>query len=95
MTQILIPLKQHVGAPCKGIVKAGDQVQRGQLIAEPNGLGANIHASFSGKVVDVDGDNIVLMIDEEQDFSTFVPIPETETHAKAVAQNVKLCLLIT
>lgn len=84
MTQILIPLKQHVGAPCKGIVQAGDQVQRGQLIAEPNGLGANIHASFSGKVVDVDGENIVLTIDEEQDFSTFVPIPETDSHAKAV-----------
>ena len=47
MTQILIPLKQHVGAPCKAVVMAGDQVQRGQLIAEPNGLGANIHASLA------------------------------------------------
>ena len=34
--------------------------------------------------MDVDGENIVLTIDEEQDFSTFVPIPETDSHAKAV-----------
>ena len=84
MTQILIPLKQHVGAPCKAIVKADDRVQRGQLIAEPNGLGANIHASFSGRIIDVDENNIALMIDEEQNFSTYLPITETDSPIKAV-----------
>ncbi|MGM0216376.1 hypothetical protein IGI42_003972 [Enterococcus sp. AZ109] len=86
MTQILIPLKQHVGAPCRGIVKAGEMVKRGQLVAEPNGLGANIHSSFSGKVVDVSEENVVLMIDEEQDFSSYVPIPDTDTMIKAVEE---------
>ncbi|MEO1771472.1 hypothetical protein JZO67_003453 [Enterococcus sp. 665A] len=86
MTQILIPLKQHVGAPCKGIVKAGEMVKRGQLVAEPNGLGANIHSSFSGKVVDVSEESVVLMIDEEQDFSRYLPIPETDTMIKAVEE---------
>ncbi len=86
MTQILIPLKQHVGAPCKGIVKAGEHVDRGQLIAVPNGLGANIHASFSGVIADVDENNISLTIDDAQDFKKFVPIPETETNIKAVEE---------
>ncbi len=86
MTQILIPLKQHVGAPCRGVVKAGEMVKRGQLVAEPNGLGANIHSSFSGKVVDVSEENVVLMIDEEQDFSSYVPIPDTGTMIKAVEE---------
>ncbi|MBO1306142.1 proline reductase-associated electron transfer protein PrdC [Enterococcus sp. 669A] len=86
MTQILIPLKQHVGAPCRGVVKAGEMVKRGQLVAEPNGLGANIHSSFSGKVVDVSEENVVLMIDEEQDFSSYVPIPDTDTMIKAVEE---------
>ncbi|MTI71335.1 MAG: hypothetical protein FH751_13895, partial [Firmicutes bacterium] len=36
-------LKQHVGGPCKPIVSKGEEVKKGQLIAEPEGLGANIH----------------------------------------------------
>ena len=48
--KVVLPLRQHVGAPCKPIVEAGDEVKRGQLIAEPTGLGANIHASVTGSV---------------------------------------------
>ena len=43
--RLVIPLKQHVGGPCEPVVSAKDKVKRGQLIAKPNGLGANIHAS--------------------------------------------------
>ena len=42
MKNIVLPLKQHVGGPCQVIVAEGEHVQRGQLIAVPNGLGANI-----------------------------------------------------
>ena len=48
--QVRIPVKMHVGAPCECIVKPGDPVQKGQLIAQPKGLGANIHASIAGTV---------------------------------------------
>lgn len=84
MTEILIPLKQHVGAPCKGIVESGQHISRGELIAVPNGLGANIHASFSGTIVEVDDQNVVMTIDQEQDFATYVKIPETESDIQAV-----------
>ncbi|MTI65288.1 MAG: hypothetical protein FH753_01665, partial [Firmicutes bacterium] len=41
--KVTIMLKQHVGGPCKPIVSKGEEVKKGQLIAEPEGLGANIH----------------------------------------------------
>ncbi len=47
-------MNQHIGAPAKPIVKKGDVVKRGQLIGEAQGyVSANVHASVSGKIVDV------------------------------------------
>jgi electron transport complex protein RnfC len=44
-------LKQHAGAPCEPLVKKGDRVTEGDLIARvEKGLGANLHASVSGTV---------------------------------------------
>ena len=39
--EIIIPLKQHLGGINKAIVKKCDRVYRGELIAVPEGLGAN------------------------------------------------------
>ncbi len=51
-----IPLRQHIGAPAKPVVGAGDAVSVGDLIAEipQDALGANIHASIAGRVNRVD-----------------------------------------
>ncbi len=51
-----IPLSQHIGAPAEPIVKAGDTVKKGDLIAkiQEGKLGANIHASIDGEVVSVE-----------------------------------------
>ena len=52
--KVKILLSQHIGAPAKAIVKVGDQVTRGQMIAEPaQGLSVGIHATISGKVTEV------------------------------------------
>ena len=49
--QVIIPLVQHIGAICHPIVKIGDQVKAGTLIAESEKLiSASIHSSISGKV---------------------------------------------
>lgn len=49
--QVTIPMQQHVGAPCKPLVKVGDLVQVGQKIADSDAfVSAPIHASISGKV---------------------------------------------
>lgn len=49
---VRLPLKQHVGAPAAAVVKEGDSVQKGDVVAKPaeGQLGAVIHASISGKV---------------------------------------------
>ena len=58
--EIKIPLRQHVGGINSPIVKLRDKVYKGQLIAVPNGLGANIHSSVSGEIVDIDDENITI-----------------------------------
>ena len=52
--QVKISLSQHIGAPAKAVVKAGDRVSRGDVIgAAADGLSVNIHSSVSGVVTDV------------------------------------------
>lgn len=82
--EVRIGLKQHVGAPCEAIVKVGDKVKRGELIAKPAGLGANIHASVSGEVTAV-GAEIVIKADENQP-EDFVKIPDTESNLDAIKE---------
>ncbi|MBN2280873.1 MAG: electron transport complex subunit RsxC [Candidatus Marinimicrobia bacterium] len=49
--EVFIPVIQHIGAPCKPVVKVGDEVKTGQLIAESTGfVSSNIHSSITGKV---------------------------------------------
>ena len=49
--QVVIPLSQHIGAPCTALVKKGDRVLVGQLIGDSNArLTAPVHSSVSGTV---------------------------------------------
>lgn len=52
---VQIPLLQHIGNPSMPIVKKGELVKEGQIIAEAveGKLGANIHASINGKVTNI------------------------------------------
>ncbi len=51
---IKIPLRQHIGSPATPIVKVGDTVLKGQLIAEAQGyISAPVHASTSGVVKEI------------------------------------------
>ena len=53
--QAIFPLGQHIGAPAKPVVKRGDKVKVGTLIAEAGGfVSAPIHSSVSGTVLKVD-----------------------------------------
>ncbi|GAB6138060.1 proline reductase-associated electron transfer protein PrdC [Halanaerobaculum tunisiense] len=63
---IVLSLQQHIGAPCNPLVAEGDQVKKGQLVAEPQGLGANIHSSVSGNVIEITDSHIKIKADAEQ-----------------------------
>ncbi len=48
---IILPLSQNIGAPAKPIVREGQEVVRGQLIAEADGyVSVPMHAPVSGRV---------------------------------------------
>jgi len=55
-TKVVIPLQQHIGAPCKPLVKKGDAVTEGQKIGETTAsfVTAPVHSSISGKVKDIE-----------------------------------------
>ena len=53
--QVVIPMAQHIGAPCKPLVQVGDYVKMGQKIGENEApVSAPVHASVSGTVVAVE-----------------------------------------
>jgi len=52
--KLYLPLQQHVGKPAEPLIKVGDQVLKGQLLAYSQGLvSAPIHAPTSGLIIDV------------------------------------------
>ncbi len=52
---LVFPLSQHIGAPATPIVAVGDQVKKGQKIAEAGGfVSSPIYSSVSGVVKDIE-----------------------------------------
>ena len=47
---LVIPMSQHIGAPCQPLVKKGDLVKMGQKIGDNQGLCVPVHSPVSGKV---------------------------------------------
>lgn len=53
--QVSIPIAQHIGAPASPVVKKGDQVKVGDVLASSQGfVSTNIHSSVSGMVLKID-----------------------------------------
>ena len=52
--KIVLPMQQHIGAPCTPVVAVGDHVKVGQLIGDSDKpVSAPIHSGVSGKVVEI------------------------------------------
>ena len=50
-----MPLSQHIGTPAKALVKAGDHVERGDVIAGGCGfISSTVHATASGTVKSIE-----------------------------------------
>ena len=80
---VVYPLSQHIGKPAKPVVKKGDIVKAGDLIAETDGfVSANIHASVSGKVKAIEPrltssgskvESIIIENDGQYESKEFIP----------------------
>ena len=54
VSHYVMPLGQHIGVPCRPVVKAGEQVGRGQLIAEPGGfVSTALHSPVTGTIREI------------------------------------------
>ncbi len=106
--QAIIPLGQNLGAPSKAIVKKGDKVKVGQLIAEASGfISTNIHSPVSGTVFKLDNvidgsgykrPGIIINVDgDEWDESIDISdtlITEITDDAQAIIDKVKKAGLV-
>jgi electron transport complex protein RnfC len=53
--RLVLPLKQHIGEAAASLVRPGDRVFKGQMIAAPRGaISMPVHASSSGSVIAVE-----------------------------------------
>ena len=84
--QVVIPMQQHIGAPCSPLVQVGDKVLMGQKIGDGEGLCVPVHASVSGKVVAIEprphtsGRDVMAVVIENDYQNTEVPaaLPATD-----------------
>ena len=74
--RVAIPLRQHIGAPCKPLVKAGDAVRMGQKIGDGEGLCVPVHASVSGVVEAIE--------DRPHQVGTDKEAPNQPTHSRTL-----------
>ena len=52
--KLILPIAQHIGAPAKPVVKTGDTVLKGQLIAQGEDfVSCNLHAPTSGTIGEI------------------------------------------
>ncbi|OPJ56402.1 electron transport complex subunit RnfC [Alkalithermobacter paradoxus] len=82
---IVIKLKQHIGSPCKPIVKVGQKVKKGELVAVPDGLGVNMHSSVYGEVVDINEHEIIINAFDEQP-EEYVKIKDTDDLLESIKE---------
>jgi Na+-translocating ferredoxin:NAD+ oxidoreductase subunit C len=53
--EVVLPLRQHAGKPARVLVKVGQRVERGDVLADADGfISSPVHASASGRVAGID-----------------------------------------
>ncbi len=101
--KIILPMSQHIGAPCKPVVQKGDTVMVGSLVGEAGGfVSANIYSGVSGTVTAVEqvlGANgsmstqVVIEPDGQQTVDPSIKAPEVTDKASFI-QAVRDCGLV-
>jgi electron transport complex protein RnfC len=95
--RVVVPLSQHLGAPCKLVVSIGQEVKKGEVVGTPEGfVSAPVHSSVSGKVVAV-GDfpvpagrmvkSVVIENDGKEEWTTLKDNPD---YAKLSGEELKV-----
>ena len=92
---LVIPMQQHIGAPCQPLVKKGDLVTMGQKIGDGQGLCVPVHASVSGKVKAVEmrphtnGSLVMSVVIENDHLDTLCPGIKPRTAEEVAAMDAQ------
>lgn len=99
-SRVVLPMQQHIGAPCTPVVKKGDTVMVGTVVGKAGGfVSADIHSGVSGTVESVDTllmsngakvQAVVIIPDGEQTPDPACCPPEV-TDAKSLVQAAQQC----
>lgn len=102
-SKVVLPMQQHIGAPCTPVVKKGDTVMVGTLVGKAEGfVSANIYSGVSGTVASVDTVHIsngasvaavVITPDGQQTVDPAVKAPVVTDKASFIAA-VQACGLV-
>lgn len=84
MKQYIFKLKQHIGNKSTPVVSINEKVEVGQLIAQKNGLGADIHSSINGNILEITEDEIVIEALEEQDTTKYIKLTDIGDKRKLI-----------
>lgn len=88
---LVVPLSQHIGAPCQALVKKGDIVTMGQKIGDNQGLCVPVHAPVSGTVKAVEprphtsGTMVMSVVIENDHLDTLCPDIQPRTAEQVAA----------
>jgi electron transport complex protein RnfC len=96
--RLVVPMSQHLGAPCQPIVAVGDRVKRGQLIGSVDAMvSAPVHSPVDGEVTAIGPwlstggtrvTSVTIVPDAEQDLGTFVPIEGDDVRSLVRAAGI-------
>ncbi len=98
---LVIPMSQHIGAPCKPLVKKGDAVTVGQKIGDNEGLCVPVHAPVSGTVKAVEprphtnGTTVMSVVIENDHLDTLCPdiAPRTQEAVDALSGEELMAII--
>ncbi|NVM21698.1 MAG: electron transport complex subunit RsxC [Desulfobacterales bacterium] len=97
-SKIRLFLKQHVGAPCKPLVKKKDEVSEGDVVASVEKMGANLHSGVTGKVKSIanalhpmvgNARAVVIAADPEAEPRSYSPIDWTQLSREEMLAKIK------
>ena len=98
---LVIPMSQHIGAPCQPLVKKGDTVLMCQKIGDNQGLCVPVHAPVSGKVKAVEmrphtnGTNMMSVVIENDHKDTLAPElqPRTQEQVDGLSKEDLMAII--
>ena len=95
--ELVFPLSQHIGAPANPLVKKGDQVLAGQIIAEAGGfISANVVCSVSGTVKAVEPRRVAngamvnsIVVENDGEYKTVEGVGEDRDYTKLSKEEIR------